>query len=533
MPSERAKNGESAGVSVDVEELFRLLREEVRRCGGDPGADQARSGVSPSRSRRLWPVSADRPPAPSGFPGGLGAGRASGKPCAGTSSRSRADQRSFTPPRPADRRSPAERLRAEVAALRAERPQGRSVAPQVPLPEGTGSSRTVCRRAPRAITEGRPVSAPFGAVSGARVLTQAFLWRMFDLDEVDGERIDAVVAWKFPRISSAIPTSVWLVHQFRQAYGSTAPSRLPGAHRGRALRRKCRRSDRIALGEASRSRPAMSPVGSRRQLARAEVLSQRRRRSTSVRGMATRAPVNRLDRANGSTFSSKLPRSIPTSRSSLRATARPRGGWRGSLEIAASTGEHASRVECPRRLADLYAAASRLYAPWTRTMEWSPEAFLSAVSQAPDDRRSGLRSSRTEAPAWSFARSPGWPELRAGSGEHRDDAATFGRAGQAVAAEVTRDQKRSGGCRRESRISNHRRPASGVADYSALLLPALGELLDVWSARAQASAARNGCFALPCRETTPRPRLIVDALRRQPGVVVLRLRAFHHLWSLG
>lgn len=67
MPADDAKNGDSAGVSmegpVDVEELFRTLREEVRRSGADPGAgvggeDDRR--VARAEAERLWPVSADR-----------------------------------------------------------------------------------------------------------------------------------------------------------------------------------------------------------------------------------------------------------------------------------------------------------------------------------------------------------------------------------------------------------------------------------------------------------------------------------------
>jgi hypothetical protein len=63
MPSDRAENGESAGISVDVEELFRRLREEVRRSGADPGAasgsDEERRAAR-AEAERLWPVSADR-----------------------------------------------------------------------------------------------------------------------------------------------------------------------------------------------------------------------------------------------------------------------------------------------------------------------------------------------------------------------------------------------------------------------------------------------------------------------------------------
>ncbi len=66
MPSDEAKNGDSAGVSeasVDVEELFRALREEVRRSGADPGSgsgDGEERRVARAEAERLWPVSADR-----------------------------------------------------------------------------------------------------------------------------------------------------------------------------------------------------------------------------------------------------------------------------------------------------------------------------------------------------------------------------------------------------------------------------------------------------------------------------------------
>ena len=73
MPSNDAKNGDSAGFSstgatspeepVDVEELFRLLREEVRRSGADHGAavgDPHDRDAARAEAERLWPVSADR-----------------------------------------------------------------------------------------------------------------------------------------------------------------------------------------------------------------------------------------------------------------------------------------------------------------------------------------------------------------------------------------------------------------------------------------------------------------------------------------
>src|SRR6516165_10094306 len=63
MPLDDAQNGESAAVSVDVEELFRQLKEEIRRCGSDPGAaagDEDDRRVARAEAERLWPVSADR-----------------------------------------------------------------------------------------------------------------------------------------------------------------------------------------------------------------------------------------------------------------------------------------------------------------------------------------------------------------------------------------------------------------------------------------------------------------------------------------
>lgn len=63
MPHDGAENGESAGVSVDAEELFQRLREEVRRSGSDPGAasgDEGERRAARAEAERLWPVSADR-----------------------------------------------------------------------------------------------------------------------------------------------------------------------------------------------------------------------------------------------------------------------------------------------------------------------------------------------------------------------------------------------------------------------------------------------------------------------------------------
>ena len=130
MPSGRAENGDSAGETVDVEELFQRLREEVRRSGSDPGAA---GGVDERRAvradaERLWPVSADRSlRLRPGVRGGLGTPvkailrklmRWYVEPLA-------YDQRSFnaaTLRLVDDLQRQVDELRAELDALRAERP---------------------------------------------------------------------------------------------------------------------------------------------------------------------------------------------------------------------------------------------------------------------------------------------------------------------------------------------------------------------------------------------------------------------------
>src|SRR5438132_585795 len=97
------------------------------------------------------------------------------------------------------------------------------------------------------------LATPLKAV--LRVLTQAFLWRLLDLDESDGRTIDMVVATKFPSYVVRHPEKrVWLIHQFRQAYDldRTDLGQFDESPEDRALRRSVQRLDRVALGEASR-----------------------------------------------------------------------------------------------------------------------------------------------------------------------------------------------------------------------------------------------------------------------------------------
>ena len=71
---------------------------------------------------------------------------------------------------------------------------------------------------------------------------------------------------------------------------------------------------------------------------------------------------------------------------------------------------------------------------------------------------------------------------------------------------------------------------TGVADYSALLMPALRKRLDVSLARRRRPAPRGADVALYHVGNNPDAHAwIVDALRRRPGVVVLHDFVLHHL----
>ena len=71
---------------------------------------------------------------------------------------------------------------------------------------------------------------------------------------------------------------------------------------------------------------------------------------------------------------------------------------------------------------------------------------------------------------------------------------------------------------------------SGIADYSALLLPALRRRFDVEVARRRRPALRKTDVALYHVGNNPQAHgWIVDALRRRPGVVVLHDLVLHHL----
>jgi len=297
------------------------------------------------------------------------------------------------------------------------------------------------------------VSVPFKWYPGTRVLTQAFLWRMLDLEEADGQRIDLVVATKFPSYVVRHPEKrVWLVHQFRQAYelDGTELGQFGDSPDDRAIRRKVQALDRVALGEASRLFAISQNVANRVETSTglaAEVLPH------PPQALEYRCEnygdfvlsVNRLDRAKRI----DLLIEAAASDSSLEIVIAGEGPDRERLERLARERGLNGRARFTGRigeseLADLYARCLAVYyAPVDEDYGMVPlEAFLSEKPvltttdaggplEVVSDGSTGLVVTPDVA---EIARALAW--LR----EHRDEAATYGRAGKAIATEVTWDR---------------------------------------------------------------------------------------------
>jgi glycosyltransferase involved in cell wall biosynthesis len=296
------------------------------------------------------------------------------------------------------------------------------------------------------------VTVPFKWYPGARVLSQAFLWRLLDLEETDGRPIDLVIGTKFPSyVVRHRRKVVWLVHQLRQAYDldGTDLGQFGDSPEDRALRRKIHRLDRVALGEA------------RKLCAISRNVADRLERSLGLRAEVVLPPpqelafrcdgygdfvlsVGRLDRAKRVDLLLEALAAEP----GLDAVIAGDGPDRARLEELArrhgldGRARFAGRVE-PAELADLYARCLAVYyAPIDEDYGMVPyEAFLSEkpVVTTTDaggpldvvaDRRTGLVCEpRGEAVAGAVR------FLR----EHPDDVRAWGKAGKAVAEQVTWD----------------------------------------------------------------------------------------------
>jgi len=287
---------------------------------------------------------------------------------------------------------------------------------------------------------------------GERVLTQAFLWRLLDLEESNGRPIELVVATKFPSYAVRHPNKVvWLLHQFRQAWDldRTELGQFSESAGDRALRRKVLELERTALGEAKRifatSRNVAARLDASTGLA-AEIMphppAPLEYRCEGYENFIL--SVNRLDRAKRIDLLLEAAAADPA----LQIVIAGEGPDRARLEgIAARRGldgraRFIGRVS-DEELAALYARCLGVYyAPVDEDFGMVPfEAFLSEkpVLTMTDaggpldivrDRQTGLV---VEPRVDELARACAW--LR----EHANEARTLGRAGREIARTVTWD----------------------------------------------------------------------------------------------
>lgn len=63
------------------------------------------------------------------------------------------------------------------------------------------------------------INIPFKWYPPKEIVKHAFVWRLLDLTEVNGKKIDLLICTKFPSYIIKHPNKVvWLIHQFREAY---------------------------------------------------------------------------------------------------------------------------------------------------------------------------------------------------------------------------------------------------------------------------------------------------------------------------
>ena len=326
--------------------------------------------------------------------------------------------------------------------------------PQVPF--ARGGAEIVAERLTQELSarghEADLVTVPFKWYPGATVLTNAALWRMLDLTEVDGRPVDLVIATKFPSYAVKHPNKVvWLVHQFRQAYDldRTELGQFGETPEDRATVRAIHRLDRVALGEARKLAAISRNVADRVQRTlglEAEVILP------PPQGLAFRCDeygdfvlsVNRLDRAKRI----DLLLEAAAADESIRCVIAGDGPDRERLEnIARRHGLDGRAVFAGRvgdsQLADLYARCRGVYyAPVDEDYGLVPyEAFMASkpVVTTRDaggpldvvhDRQTGLV---IEPRADELARACRYLL------EHDDDARAWGTAGRAIAETVTWD----------------------------------------------------------------------------------------------
>lgn len=100
------------------------------------------------------------------------------------------------------------------------------------------------------------ISLPFKWYPKEEILKSAFAWRLLDLSESNGQKIDMVIATKFPSYWVKHDNKItWLIHQFRQVYdlyGTPYSDFTDSSHIDKSIREDIIRTDRIVLTESKK-----------------------------------------------------------------------------------------------------------------------------------------------------------------------------------------------------------------------------------------------------------------------------------------
>ncbi len=327
-------------------------------------------------------------------------------------------------------------------------------APQVPFVRGGAEifADTLVAELRARNHEAELVTIPFKWYPGTKVLSQAFLWRLADLEESNGAPIDLVVATKFPSYCVRHPNKrVWVLHQFRQAYelDRTDLGQFSEAPADRALRRSVQTLDRVALGEA------------KRLFATSRNVADRIERSTGLAAEVMPHPpqelpyrndgygdfvlsVGRLDRAKRNDLLLEAAALDP----SLRVVVTGEGPDRERLEALAHDRGLNGRAEFTGRidedeLASLYARCLAVYyAPVDEDFGMVPyEAFLSEKPVLTTHDAGGPLEIVTDG-STGLVTAPEPAELARAAASlvaDPDRARAYGQAGRELAARVTWD----------------------------------------------------------------------------------------------
>ncbi len=298
------------------------------------------------------------------------------------------------------------------------------------------------------------VSVPFKWYPKDELLAQAAAWRLIDLSESNGERIDTVIATKFPTYFVRHPHKVtWLFHQYRAIYDlfDTPYSEFSHTESDVRLRNQLIALDNRVLGESRRLFSNARNTAAR--LARFNGLTaEPLYHPPPLAGKLTAGPVGdyllSVGRLEGNKRVDLIVRALAHAGRRVRLIVAGAGPLRSQLEETAANSGVADRVTftdavSEQRLIELYAGAlAVVFPPFDEDYGYvTLEAFLARKAvitttdaggplEFVDDGVTGLVCAATpQALGAAIARLAADPRL----------AASLGQAGYERAAAITWD----------------------------------------------------------------------------------------------